>query len=261
MSPGPKTGFVNVEWKVGQRPEEMHTPMHIQCSFTAYPWPRLLLGGPFSSKDPEFSVPHVGSQVIVCLLDYGVFLDSRLCEGSHRGMPGRCFTAKLKVWGKVFPSSFPLIHSPFLCSLFLKDKCSAYVTGANGCQCVYNLISQNQSVQNSCTFSEYTLLQCSPHCPVPMLGFWAIPDLSHLQSSVKMWSWGNKKMAKPLLRPINLEITAVFLCSLKVCLTALLCIADHLDLGLKETQGSFKQPAPWECRYIPIIPPTFTFLW
>lgn len=69
----------------------MHTGMHVQCSFTAHLWPSLLLDGQLSSEDPGLSVPHVGSQVIVHLLDYKLFLDSRLYEGSHRDMPVRFF--------------------------------------------------------------------------------------------------------------------------------------------------------------------------
>lgn len=84
----------------------MYTGMHVQCSFTARPWPSFLLDGPLSSEDPEHSVPHVESQVIVYLLDNELFLDRKLCEGSHRGMPVRFFTTKLKLWYKYY---FPLL--------------------------------------------------------------------------------------------------------------------------------------------------------
>ena len=155
MSPVPNTGFVCAEGKVGQKPEWMNVWMHVQCSFTTHSWPSPLLDDLPSSEDTESLVPPCWVSGH-CVLTRLLLLDSRLCEDSHRGVPMRFFTTKLKVWYEVLlPSSFPLppVHSPFLCSLLLKVKWYAYVAGANWCQCVYNFISQNQSKsKNSCTF-------------------------------------------------------------------------------------------------------------
>lgn len=61
-------------------------------------------------------------------------------------------------------------------------------------------------------------------------------------------------MAKPLLRPINLEITEVFLCTLKVCLSALLGMKDHMDFCLKGAQGSFKHVGMFPSSHPPSTP-------